>query len=232
MGMPKLNVVLPAYNEAGNLEPVVSALLAVAPEMDADLWVTIVDDGSTDATAAVISNLQKNQSNILCVTHSRNIGYGGAVISGMKAVDADYVAIMDADGQFDARDLVTLYRHTRSYDVVVGYRRKRADPLGRRFLGRLWTILGRCIFRIPVRDLNCGLKIFKLSLIEPTGLRCEGPGVNMEIMSKITAAGIPIQEVECRHLSRTVGKQSGASIHVVKRGIAELIQMMRRDRGN
>jgi glycosyltransferase involved in cell wall biosynthesis len=227
VGKPKLNVVLPAYNEAGNLEPVVSGLLAVAPELEADLWVTIVDDGSTDSTAVVISNLQKIRPNILCVAHSRNIGYGGAVISGMKAVEADYIAIMDADGQFDARDLVTLFRHTRSHDVVVGYRRKRADPLGRRFLGRLWTILGRCIFRIPVRDLNCGLKILKRSLIDPNGLQCEGPGVNMEIMSKITAAGIPIQEVGCRHFSRRLGRQSGASFPVVKRGIAELFRMMR-----
>jgi glycosyltransferase involved in cell wall biosynthesis len=223
--MPKLNVALPAHNEAENLDRVVASLLAVEPELNAELYVTIVNDGSTDSTADIVGKLQQKHANVRCVTHPSNVGYGGAVISGLLSMECDFAAMMDADGQFDAKDLVRLFRQTDAFDVVVGYRSRRADPAGRKILGRLWTIAGRYLFRIPIRDLNCGLKIFKHSLIRQLQLQCLGPGINMEIMSQIAAARVPIREVACEHHARIAGKQSGASVSVVKRGVSELARM-------
>ena len=227
MARPKLTVVLPAHNEAENLEKVVTALQDAAPEMGADFALIIVDDGSTDATPEAVAGLRQKYSHIHCIRHPRNLGYGGAVISGFRAADGDYVALMDADGQFDARDLVRLFRHTASCDVVVGYRSRRADPAGRRILGHIWTVIGRRFFRIRIRDLNCGLKVFKRSVLEPLQLRCQGPGINMEIMSQIAAAGIPVREIACVHLAREAGKQSGASFPVMKKGLLELWFLVR-----
>jgi glycosyltransferase involved in cell wall biosynthesis len=228
---PKLNVVLPAHNEAGNLEHVVASLMYVAPEIGANLTLTIVNDGSTDDSASVISTLQRRYGNLRCITHLHRAGYGAAVASGLKATDEGYAAIMDADGQFEARDLARLFEHTASYDVVVGYRIERADPAGRKILGRLWSMAGRKLFRIPIRDLNCGLKIFHHTVLQSLRLRCSGPGINMEIMSQIAARGIPILEVGCRHHSRTVGQQSGANLLVIAKGVAELARLaLRRGR--
>jgi glycosyltransferase involved in cell wall biosynthesis len=222
---PKLNVVLPAHNEAENLARVVASLLAVEPEVNAELYVTIVNDGSADSTADIISELQQKHANVRSITHPANVGYGGAVISGLLSMECDFAAIMDADGQFDAKDLVRLFRQTDAFDVVVGYRSRRADPTGRKILGRLWTIAGRVLFRIARRDLNCGLKIFKNSIIRQLKLQCLGPGINMEIMSQIVTARIPIKEVACEHHARIAGKQSGASMSVVKRGLSELARI-------
>ena len=136
------------------------------------------------------------------------------------------MAIIDADGQFDAQDLVKLLRYTDSFDVVVGYRQRRADPLARRILGQMWTLIGRWLFNILIRDLNCGLKIFKRSLIEALELRCQGPGINLEIMAQLVSSEIPIKEVPCLHFPRTKGTQSGGSLRVIQRALPELLYVL------
>ena len=217
---------MPVHNEAGNIDKLAVSLLAIAVEIGCDLVLIIVNDGSTDASADICKNLAQDNPSIRCINHNRNIGYGGAILSGFRASEGDYVAIIDADGQFDAQDLVKLLRYTDSFDVVVGYRQRRADPLARRILGQMWTLIGRWMFHIPIRDLNCGLKIFKRSLIERLELRCQGPGINLEIMAQLVASEISIKEVPCLHFPRTIGTQSGGSLRVIQRALPELLYVL------
>lgn len=226
-----LTLVLPAHNEAGNIERVVASFLDIRDQIDLALTILIVDDGSTDATGPVCRNLAENNPAIRCLHHSRNIGYGGALISGFRASEGDYVALADADGQFHPADFIRLLEHIESYDVVVGYRQERADPPGRRIVGRIWSLLGRRFFKIPLRDLNCGLKIFRRSIVADLRLRCVGPGINLELMTHIVMAGIPIKEVPCSHFPRVAGDQSGGTLRVMSRALPELAHVWRLKRG-
>ncbi len=227
----KLTLVLPAHNEAGNIERVVASFLDIQDQIDLALTILIVDDGSSDATGPISRNLAENNPSIRCVQHRRNIGYGGALISGFRAAEGDYVAIADADGQFHPADFIRLLEHVESYDVVVGYRQDRADPPGRRLMGRVWSLLGRWVFKIPIRDLNCGLKVFKRSIVADLPLRCIGPGINLEIMTHIVMAGIPTKEVPCSHFPRVAGDQSGGTLRVMSRALPELVHVWRLKRG-
>ncbi len=230
--MPKtLTLVLPAHNEEGNIERVVDSFLNIRDRMDFELAILIVDDGSSDATGPICRELCRQSPCVRCVHHSHNIGYGGALISGLRASEGEYVAIADGDGQFPAEDFLRLLEHVRSFDVVVGYREQRADPLGRRLMGRVWSLIGRWLFNIPARDLNCGLKIFKRSLVADLPLRCEGPGITLEIMTHVVMAGIPIKEVPCSHLPRLKGDASGGSPRVVIRALPELYHVWRLKHG-
>ena len=226
-----LTLVLPAHNEAGNIERVVASFLDIRDRIDFALTILIVDDGSSDATGPICRNLAENNPSIRCVRHSRNIGYGGALISGFRASEGDYVAIADADGQFHPADFIRLLEYAESYDVVVGYRQDRADPPGRRLMGRAWSLTGRWFFNIPIRDLNCGLKVFKRSIIAGLPLQCVGPGINLEIMTRIVMAGIPIKEVPCSHFPRVEGNQSGGTLRVMSRALPELAHVWRLKRG-
>jgi glycosyltransferase involved in cell wall biosynthesis len=223
----KLTLVLPAHNEAGNIERVVASFLDIQDRIDFELTTLIVDDGSSDATGSICRNLAENNPSIRYVQHSSNVGYGGALISGFRASDGDYVAIADADGQFHPADFIRLLEYVESYDVVVGYRQDRADPPGRRLMGRAWSLTGRWFFNIPIRDLNCGLKVFKRSIIADLPLQCVGPGINLEIMTRIVMAGIPIKEVPCSHFPRVAGDQSGGTLRVMSRALPELLHVWR-----
>jgi len=227
----KLTLVLPAHNEAGNIERVVASFLDIQDQIDFALTILIVDDGSSDATGPICRKLAENNPAIRCVHHGRNIGYGGALISGFRASEGDYVALADADGQFRPADFVRLLEHAESYDAVVGYRQDRADPRGRRLMGRVWSLLGRWLFKIPIQDLNCGLKIFKRSIVADLPLQCIGPGINLELMTHISMAGISIKEVPCSHFPRVTGDQSGGTLRVISRALPELLHVWRLKRG-
>ena len=227
-----LTLVLPAHNEAGNLERVVASFLDIRDRIGLALTILIVNDGSTDATGTVCRNLAENNPAVRCVHHSRNIGYGGALISGFRASEGDYVAIADADGQFHPADFIRLLEHVESCDVVVGCRRDRADPPGRRLMGWAWSLIGRWVFKIPIRDLNCGLKIFKRSIVADLPLQCVGPGINLELMTHVVMADIPIEEVPCSHFPRVAGDQSGGTLRVISRALPELVHVWRLKRGN
>ena len=226
-----LTVVLPANNEAGNIERVVASFLDIRDQMDFAMKILIVDDGSSDGTGPICQELAEDNPSIRWVQHGRNIGYGGALISGFRASEGDYVAVVDADGQFCPTDFIRLLECLESYDVVVGCRRDRADPCGRRVLGRVWSLLGRWLFKIPIRDLNCGLKVFKRSIVADLPLRCVGPGINLELMTHISMAGIPIKEVPCSHFPRVSGEQSGGTPRVISRALPELLHVWRLKRG-
>lgn len=226
-----LTLVLPAHNEAGNIERVVASFLDIRDRIDFALTILIVDDGSSDATGPICRNLAENNPSIRCVQHSRNIGYGGALISGFRAAEGDYVALADADGQFHPTDFIRLLEYVESYDVVVGYRQDRADPPGRRLMGRAWSLTGRWFFNIPIRDLNCGLKVFKRSIIADLPLQCVGPGINLEIMTRVVMADVPIKEVPCSHFPRVEGNQSGGTLRVMSRALPELAHVWRLKRG-
>lgn len=222
-----LTLVLPAHNEAGNIERVVASFLAIQDRIDFALTILIVNDGSTDATGSICRNLAEQNPSVRCVQHSSNIGYGGALISGFRASEGDYIALADADGQFRPADFIRLLEHVDSFDVVVGFRQDRADPPGRRLMGRIWSLVGRWFYHIPIRDLNCGLKIFKRPIVADLPLRCVGPGINLELMTHIVMAGIPIKEVPCSHYPRVAGDQSGGTLRVIRRALPELVHVWR-----
>jgi glycosyltransferase involved in cell wall biosynthesis len=226
MGNRKLSIVLPAHNEAGNIERVVTSFLTQAREQGLEPEIIIVNDGSTDETPGISHELARRHESVMCIDHPENLGYGAALRSGISASEGDYVAITDGDGQFDPDDLLGLLAYTDSYDVIVGYRMRRADPLGRRLLGYMWTSVGKWLFKVPIRDMNCALKLFKRQIIQNLELHCKGPGISLEIMAGIAASRIPIKEVGCSHLPRQSGSQSGASLRVVLRGLAELFHLM------
>jgi hypothetical protein len=98
-------------------------------------------------------------------------------------------------------------------------------------MGRAWSLTGRWFFNIPIRDLNCGLKVFKRSIIADLPLPCVGPGIHLEIMTRIVMAGIPVKEVPCSHLPRVEGNQSERTLRVMSRALPELAHVWRLKRG-
>jgi glycosyltransferase involved in cell wall biosynthesis len=159
------------------------------------------------------------------VHHPVNRGYGGAVISGLKAAAQPYALLCDGDGQFDAGELARLVPMARDYDVVVGRRVKRADRLIRRLNGQAWTALVRLLFGIRITDVDCGFKLFSREFTRDLDLSARGAMISTELMVKLAARGARICEIEVEHLPRLAGEQSGADPKVILRAFAELYRL-------
>jgi len=223
--VPGLSVFLPSHNEEANVERVVRGYLAALPKFADDYEVIVVDDGSRDRTGAIADRLASENPRVRVVHHEVNRGYGGAVISGIRAARMPYVLLSDGDGQFDPEDIAKLIAFVPEYDVVAGRRSRRADNFVRKLNGKAWTLLVKMLLGVGISDIDCGFKLFKREFLERIELRARGAMISTELMARLAGLGAKVREVEVRHLPRLAGEQSGANFAVVARAFRELFAL-------
>lgn len=220
-----LSLVLPAFNEAENLRVGLSEAVHVLEGLGRDFEIIVVDDGSSDDTAAAVEATSHRDPRVRLIRHPKNCGYGAALRSGFQAATHELVFFTDADLQFDLHDLGPLLELARQHDVVIGYRAPRRDPWNRRLNAWAWGQLVNRAFSLKVRDVNCAFKVFHRALLQSIELRAEGAFVNTELLAVLRARGCSIREVPVRHRPRVHGVQTGARPGVVLRAFVELVHL-------
>ena len=157
-----LSIVIPVFNEGGNIEPLANEVFdALAGRLHYEL--IFVDDGSVDDSRDEIERMARQNPAIVLCGHEKNRGQSAAVRTGVSAARADVVAVLDGDGQNDPRDIVKLYGQLRmvpSLGLVFGERRKRDDSWLRRMLSRIASKVRAAILADGVNDTGCGMKVF------------------------------------------------------------------------
>jgi glycosyltransferase involved in cell wall biosynthesis len=216
-----LSLVLPAHNEAANLETVVRDAVATLPQHFAAYEVLIVDDGSRDATPALADRLAAEEPHVRVLHHPQNRGYGAALSTGFAAARGDRIMFMDSDRQFDIRDVAKLAPYAGEFDIVAGYRIKRNDPGYRFVIGYTFNTVVKLLFGVDLRDIDCGFKIFRAELLRGMDLQSPGALINTEIHAKANRQVATIVEIGVNHYPRLVGDQSGADIRVILRAMRE-----------
>jgi glycosyltransferase involved in cell wall biosynthesis len=155
-GPPTISIVVPAFNEEAGLGPTLAALRASMPK--SVIEVIVVDDGSTDRTAAVAA-----EAGFRVVRHPNNRGYGAALKTGVREATGDYILTMDADGQHRMEDVATLCDAVSVPDpveCVIGHRQQLVhSPLWRMPGKTFLTLLAQVLIRRQIPDLNSGLRI-------------------------------------------------------------------------
>ncbi len=156
-----LSVVIPAFNEAGNVDSLVRETLETLP---ADLLgeVIVVDDFSTDATVQILDAIRQGDPRLRVLQHMRNAGQSAAVQSGVRAARFGLIATMDGDGQNLPADIAAL---AAAFDpagpqLVGGVRTKRRDTWSKRAASRFANGLRRAILHDDCPDTGCGIKVF------------------------------------------------------------------------
>jgi glycosyltransferase involved in cell wall biosynthesis len=220
-----LSLVLPAHNEAENIEVVVQRALEVLPVYTDDFEVIVVNDGSRDATPAIIDRLAQENPHVKPIHHQRNRGYGGALTSGFRASTGDYVMFMDADRQFDIADLGLLAPFVRKFDIVAGFRMERNDPLHRRVFAEIFNVTVRILFGVHLRDIDCAFKIFRGDLLRSIDLTAPGALINTEIQAKARRQGATLEQVGVHHYPRVAGEATGGSPKVILRAMGETLKL-------
>lgn len=226
-----LSLVLPAYNEAENISSVVESALAVLPAHTDDFEIIVVDDGSRDGTSALVEAISRGDARVKLVRHPQNRGYGAALRSGFRATSGDFVLFMDADRQFDVRDIQLLAPFAADYDIVAGFRMERRDPLHRRVFAEAFNVCVRVLFGVHLRDIDCAFKLFRGDLLRNLELTAPGALINTEIQAKARRQGVRLQQVGVHHYPRIAGTPTGGSPRVIVRAMGETVKLWWRMRG-
>jgi hypothetical protein len=217
-----LSMCMPAFNEECNIKDTLDAAIAILPEFVQRFEVIVVNDGSKDATAQIVSNYAELDGRVRLVNHETNCGYGAAVTSGLRAARGDLVAFTDSDGQFSFLDLPALLAQLQGSDAVIGYRFERADHWIRCFNAWGWNWLIRTVLGVKIRDLDCAFKLFRREVVDALQLTARGAGINAEIMAQCVHAGLRVEETPVTHYPRYYGAPTGAAFRVIARAFREL----------
>ncbi len=220
--LPELSIFFPFWNEEENIEEVVTKAASIAKEV-ADIWeILMIDDGSSDKTHEIAQKLAKKDPHLLLFSHKPNRGYGAALHEGFTHARYKYVVFTDGDGQFDFSEVTKFVELIDQSDMVIGFRKKRQDPLKRHILMILLKIWDFVFFRFYFKDIDCGFKMFKRGAIEAImPLRSEGAMITTEILAKAKAKKLKIAQVGVTHLSRMRGEQTGGKISTIIQAMLE-----------
>jgi glycosyltransferase involved in cell wall biosynthesis len=220
-----ISVVIPAHNEERIIASTVEAALETLTRISDDFEVIVVNDGSRDATPQVVEELSQRQPAVRMVSHQTNLGYGAALATGFAAATRDYIFLTDGDRQFDVRELEGFLPLLASADLVVGYRRPRADPWVRRFYGWGWNQLVNIMFGYTARDVDCAFKLIPRRLMSEIQIQSTGHTFSPELVIKARRAGYRVAERRVTHLPRTAGEAKGARVDAIVRSLIELARL-------
>ncbi len=200
-----LSVVVPMYNEVGNVRPVVEAVrLALEPEGPWEL--IVVDDGSTDGTREELERAAGDDDRIRAIILPRNRGQTAALRTGLREARGDAVVTMDGDLQNDPADIPRLVRTLyEGFDLVTGFREERKDPMiTRRIPSVVANRIIRWITGVSIRDNGCSLKAYRRELVDRLYLYADFPRFIPALA--VSTAGARVTEVPVRHHARRSGR--------------------------
>ncbi len=223
---------MPAHNESENLRWLLPHVKEVLPRVAAHFNVIIVDDGSTDGTGRIAESLARELGiELRVVRHARKSGYGAAVGDGLRATDLEYSAFTDADGQLDVADFALLVPHLKEADLVGGWRLSREDPAFRSVISGVFNRLVLMTLRLPVKDVNCALKIIRTDMLRSFQLHSKSALINAELYWKVQEHGGNYVQVGVPHHPRRMGRRSGGRLIPILRAMKELVEIRFRGSG-
>ena len=163
-----VSVVVPLYNEEESLPELVAWIDRVAKEHKLSYEVIMIDDGSTDGSWEVVEKLATQYDTVRGIAFRRNYGKSAALYCGFEAAEGEVVITMDADLQDSPDEIPELRRMIleEGYDLVSGWKKKRYDPIGKRWPSKFFNGTARLASGIKLHDFNCGLKAYRKKVVK------------------------------------------------------------------
>jgi glycosyltransferase involved in cell wall biosynthesis len=199
-----LTVIMPAFNEAPNLTEVVPRAAEVLAQFPDGFEILVVDDGSTDGTADVMTELGKHHPELRLLRLRRNYGKSTALQAGFDRARGEIVVLMDADGQDRPEEILKLVKGLEDgLDLATGRRVRRNDRVIKRHTSRLYNRVTSAVTGIEGEDFNSGLKAMKREVMNPLVLYGE---LHRYIPVLAQWNGFKVGEIDVDHAARLHGR--------------------------
>lgn len=213
---PYLSVVVPLYNEEGNVRELHKRILEACEELGKSFEIIFVDDGSDDGTVKNAEGLTP----LRLVQFRKNFGQTAAFDAGIKQAKGEVVVTMDGDLQNDPKDMKLLISEMdKGYDIVSGWRWQRKDSLSKKIFSRGANLLRKILVKDNIHDSGCSLKAYKRACFEDVDLFGE---MHRFIPAILALEGYKVGEVKVNHHPRIHGKTK----YNWKRSIKGLVDMV------
>ena len=205
----RLSVIIPCYNEMATLRRCVESVRDIARD-NLTLEIIIVDDFSTDDSLSIANNLATRHQDIRVLRHFKNMGKGAAIRSGIAEASGNFIAVQDADLEYDPQDLMRLIEPliAGKADVVIGSRflssgAHRVLYFWHSVGNKLLTLLSNMLTDLNLTDMECGYKVFKKQALKDIVIEENRFGFEPEIIAKISNRRLRVYEMSVSYHGRT-----------------------------
>lgn len=223
-----VSLVIPMFNEEESIEHAIACAVEALEPLGGDYEIIIVDDASTDRSAAIVRAEMAKNPRIRLLQHAVNRKLGGALKTGYGEATKDVVVYMDADLPFDPEVIGRAMRalHVTRADMIAGYRLDRTTEGFRRTVySYIYNTLIGLLFGWPHRDINFSFKLMRREVLEAVELRAEGSLIDAELVVKARNLGFVIQQLGLDYFPRSRGASTLSSPSVILKIFRELIHL-------
>ncbi|EKD95605.1 MAG: glycosyl transferase family protein [uncultured bacterium] len=224
----RLSVFFPLFNEEGNVIPLVEKALLEIPNLTNEYEIILVNDGSTDATLKIALEIAEKNERVKVVSQE-NRGYGGALKTGFDIAKYEWVFYSDGDLQFELGELQKLIEHTEENDLIIGYRKSRAEGFKRELITWLLKVWNKLSFDFPsfIKDTDCAFKLIKKEVLNKVlPLQSNGGLISTELLLKAYNLDFKFAQVPVTHKKRQYGNSTGDSSTVIKKAVRETVHLL------
>ncbi|MCB1196532.1 glycosyltransferase family 2 protein [bacterium] len=216
---PELSIIIPAYNESGNIRPLVRELMYVLEDTGKTFEVLFIDDGSSDDTVEQIELYRKEYPQIRLIRFESNKGQTAAMAAGFKHALGAVLITCDADRQNNPRDIPRMLEGLSQYDMVCGWRKVRWDSISKKISSRIANAVRNTLTSESIKDTGCTLKVFKRACVQNLKLY---NGFHRFLPTLIKMEGFTVGEIEVSHRPRLSGKSKYGIGNRMFKGLADL----------
>jgi dolichol-phosphate mannosyltransferase len=215
--MPKISVILPTYNEKGNIEKLIEKIFSNLPQ---DIETIVIDDDSPDGTWKVVENISKRDSRVRLVRRINQRGLTSAIARGISLSKGQIVVWMDGDFSMPPPVLPQLTGEIGPFDIVVGSRYVKGgkDMRSSRFrvlMSKVFDTLAQLFLQVPVRDLTTGFVAAKKEVFNTLSLSGDYGDYCIDFLYRAVKQGFKVKEIPYVCLPRSTGKTK-TNPHVFK----------------
>jgi glycosyltransferase involved in cell wall biosynthesis len=222
--LTSLSVIIPAYNDETTVAQLISDVDSMLAEFCNDYEIIAINDGSKDNTLRVLRDTEQRIPALKVINHEVNQGFGATIRELYLAGTKEFVFSLPGDYQYAPKELLTMARALDRFDLVIGLRAKRNDPVRRRLQSDIYNFLLRVVYGINFTDVN-SIKLFRKSILEHIPLKSLTPFVDAELVVRAHRAGYKVIEVPIEHLPRMSQGASGGKFSVIYETFSDMLKM-------
>jgi glycosyltransferase involved in cell wall biosynthesis len=212
-----VSIVIPVFNEHESLQVLHQKICMVMETLGLSWEVIYIDDGSTDGSTAILEELHRSDTHVTVMVQRRNFGKSSALAAGFAYANGKFLITLDADLQDEPSEIPKLIEYlNNNYDVVVGWRQKRIDPLSKRIPSWVANNVTTLFTGLKLKDMNSGLKAYRQSCIKRISLYGD---MHRYIPIIAHFAGFRVVEVPVIHHERQFGHSKYGGMRFIRGGL-------------
>lgn len=229
MGRIALSVVIPVFNEAENVPPLVERLVSVLTDWPGGAEILFVDDGSTDSTRDLLKQVSESHAMIRVVRFKRNLGQTAAMAAGFRFAEGEAVVTLDGDLQNDPAEIPRLVELLKDWDAVCGVRVRRRDGWWKRLSSRIANGFRNWATRDDIVDTGCTLKAYRRACLQNVELY---QGMHRFLPTLLKMRGYRVTQLPVSHHPRVAGKTKYGTWDRLVKGLADVwaVRWMQKNR--